>query len=66
MPTNQAATAVAMNSADLGPGHWHADARDAFWSPPTAKIQLPVAVRSSTQVATAVSAIHQTIAIWIR
>ena len=33
--------------------------RAAFGSPPTAKIQLPKRVLSSTQVATAVTPIHQ-------
>jgi hypothetical protein len=35
--------------------------RAAFWSPPTAKIQLPSRVRSRIQVATSESPTHQTI-----
>ena len=59
MPTSQPAPAVVMNRPTLvlktGTPTWRADC----WAPPTAKIQLPARVRSSTQVATAVTTIHQ-------
>ena len=62
MPTSQPAKAVVMNSPTLvlstGTPTWRA----LCWAPPTAKIQLPARVRSSTQVAIAVTAMNQKVA----
>ena len=62
VPTNQAAAAVVMNSAIVvrGPGRRRCGRPRS--SPPVAKIQLPNRVRSSTQVASAVTSTHHRMA----
>src|SRR5256885_2740975 len=60
-PTSQAAAAVVMNSRILVRANGTPTARELSAEPPTAKIQLPNLVRTSTQAATAVTAIHHTI-----
>src|SRR4051795_12920613 len=63
VPTNQAAPAVVMNSAIVVRRAGTPTLRAATSSPPVANTQLPKRVRSSTQVATAVTSTHHRIAI---
>lgn len=60
MPENQAKTPTVMNRPILTRFTGTPTARAAAASPPTAKIQLPTFVFSSTQVPTATKTIHQT------
>src|SRR5690349_11190388 len=58
MPVNQATKPTVMNSPILTLLTGTPTARELGAEPPTAKIQLPMWVRSSTQVATAMNRIH--------
>src|SRR3954464_7967062 len=60
MPTNQAQKPTNMNSPILTLVTGTPTARALSASPPTAKIQLPILVLNSTQVATAVKISHHT------
>src|SRR3954452_7976465 len=60
MPTNQAPKPTSMNSEILVNFTGTPTARALSWLPPTAKIQLPYLVRSSTQVASAAKTSHHT------
>src|SRR6476469_3980338 len=60
MPTNQAQKATNMNRPILTLVTGTPTARALSASPPTAKIQLPILVLNSTQVATTVKTIHHT------
>src|SRR6266545_2514184 len=62
VPTSQAANAVVMNSAIFVLATGTPTLRAAGALPPAAKIQFPALVRSSTQVATAVTPSHQKMA----
>src|SRR5262245_1221927 len=62
VPTSQAAPAVAMNRPTLVPAAGTPTERAAGALPPTAKIQLPIFVRTRIQVATAAITIHHRIA----
>lgn len=65
IPVNQAKNPTAMNRPILTFFTGTPTARAAAASPPTAKIQLPICVFSSTQAAIATNTIHQTIRILI-
>src|ERR1043165_4203815 len=60
MPTNHAQKPTNMNSPILTLVTGTPTARALSASPPTAKIQLPIRVLNSTQVATAVNTSHHT------
>ncbi len=64
MPTNQAPKPTSMNSEILVNLTGTPTARALSWLPPTAKIQLPYLVRSSTQVASAANTSHHTTVIF--
>ncbi len=64
MPTNQAPKPTSMNSVILVKVTGTPTARADSLLPPTAKIQLPYLVRSSTQVARAAKASHHTTVIF--
>src|ERR1700754_4980157 len=59
MPANQAAKPTTMNRPIFTAVTGTPTARALSWSPPTAKIQLPILVLNSTHVATAVKSSHQ-------
>ncbi len=58
MPTNQAANPTVMNNPILTLVTGTPMARAESWLPPTAKIQFPIRVLNSTQVAIAVNSSH--------
>ena len=64
VPTNQAAAETVMNSTIFVRRAGTPTLRAAGLSPPTANVQLPNRVRSSTHDPTAVISNHQRIAIW--
>src|SRR5689334_12930742 len=59
MPANQAQKPTNMNNPTLTAVTGTPTARALSWSPPTAKIQLPMRVLNNTNVATAVNSSHQ-------
>src|SRR3954464_9049259 len=58
MPANQAQKPTNMNSPIFTAVTGTPTARALSWSPPTAKIQLPIRVLNNTYVATAVNSSH--------